>query len=186
MIRAATFLAAALLTGCSSGPGDIALCYPEMPQPSRILSDPVFSALKYHIHQSPNWHRPLASDLWADAKFEYTTGVQYASAPVRAPKSPEDFCAFSISMRFMLPPRPEDRRKLQVFAQSIASATKVDPSQLQARLAEVLDGADKFRERPLAGAASLEAGKLYHPARGGEFFMVTVEWPMPQEASPAR
>ena len=88
MTRAALVTLAFVLAGCSSGQGDIPLCYAEMPPPSRILTNPAFSELKYHIHQSPNWHRPHASDLWADAKFEYTTGVQYASAPGKEPKSP--------------------------------------------------------------------------------------------------
>lgn len=186
MTRAAAVLAVAVaLAGCSGGQEDVALCHAGMPPPSRILGDPAFGALRFHIHQSPNWHRPRSSDLWADAKFEYRTGVEYASAPVKEPKGPEDLCAFSISMRFMLPPGPEDRRKLQVFAESIAPGANVDAAQLEAKLAEVLDGGDKFRKRPLGGDVSFEAGKLFHPVRG-DFFMVTVEWPKPREASPAR
>ena len=180
-MRAAIALVAVALAGCSSGQTDIPLCYAGMPPPSRILSDPAFGALQYHIHQSPNWHRPHASDLWADAKFEYRTGLQYASAPVKEPKSPEDLCAFSIEMRFTLPPQPEDDRKLQVFAREVAPASGLDAATLEKKIREVLASGDKYRPRDLGGKARVRAGKLFHATRG-DFFLLTFTWARPDGA----
>jgi hypothetical protein len=180
-MRAGPFAALAVslaLAGCSSGGADPTPCYADMPRASSLLADPAFAAFTHHVNQPPNWHRPAGSDLWADARFDYASGLQYQSASVKDPKASDDLCAFAISMRFSIPPRDIDMRKLHAFAQAVAPAVKVDAAALEARLGEVLRSGDKFRPRESASQVAIEAGKLYHPTRG-DFFLVSLTWPTP-------
>jgi len=175
--RLAAAIVALILAGCSGG-SDPAVCYPEMPRASQLLADPAFAELKYHVHQEPNWNRPVGSDLWGDARFDYATGIQYLLVPAKDRKSVGDLCAFAVSMRFAIPPREVDQRKMRAFAQAVAPAAKVDAAAFEKQLAEVLRSGDKFRPRAMANPLALEAGKLFHPQRG-DFFLVTVTWPTP-------
>ena len=178
-MRIATLMGAVMvLAGCSAS-GDPPACHPGIPLASQLRQDPAFEALKFHVYQQPKPLKPIPYDVWADAKFEYLSALEYALATKKDAKSFGDECAYAVSLRFAYPGREIDRRKLTVFTQAVAPAAGMDAKTLEKSMLDVISSGDKYRPRKIEGKAEIEAGRLFHPTRG-DFFMFTVTWPKPE------
>ena len=180
MSRAALAAIVVVLSGCETPP-DVPPCEAGMPTASQLRTDPSFAELKYHAYQPSGAVRPVAHDIWADAKFEYGSAIEYAVVKRADAKSIGDDCAFAVSLRFLYPGRDVDRRKLKVFTQALAPAVGVDAGALDAAMLDTAASGDKYRARAIGAGGSkvaIEAGRLFHPTRG-EFFMMTATWPKP-------
>jgi len=174
---AALVAVATLLAACSSAKSGYPACDPAVPPPTKLLADPAFASLTFHKNDQYDVRRGFGYDLWADSKFEFRTGLEYALVPRPGGKTEDDLCSFGATLRFALPADEADRRKLSVFAHGV-TATAAEGDALAARLTQVLASGDKLRPRGMSGTAELEAGRLAHPSRG-DFFMVKLTWPKP-------
>jgi len=175
-------LAAALplaLAACSGGDfRETPPCYPEIPASRRILERVEFAPLRYHKRAEYMIQRTVGYDLWADTKFEYRAALEFTRVPAKNPRSYDDLCVSSVSLRLAAPAQERSQAMLRALVAEIAPAARMDAAKLQQQIASVTASSAKYREVAREGPVTVEAGMLAHPARG-EFFIVSFAWPRP-------
>lgn len=163
------------LAGCEMAPSEPPRCNPAMPAQAEFLRDPAFAPLTYHKRVEFDARRGNAYDLWADSKFEYSTGLQF-SLVSRGTTSQDRLCVQSVALKFALPPDRKQRERLRAFVLKAAASTKADAKRLEARLEELIARGEKYQSILKDASITVEAGAVTHAVRG-DFFVVTFAWP---------
>ena len=169
---AITLLAAAL-GGCGRDIGHEAACDARITTAPALLAQPAFSTLTHRTHTDFHVGSNIAYDLWADARFDYRSGLEFGLRPPAKADTLLERCVHYAGLRLMLPADAAQRAMLEAYLREVAPRARIDSAAVTTRVMEAFQSGDKYRSRLVQDGIEVQAGKLAHPNRG-EFFMVTI------------
>ena len=165
---------ALVVAGCGLGEREPPSCRAGIPSQQDLLGLPAFAPLTFHRRSTFDASRGAGFDLWADAKFEYKSALEFSHVPARNASAGARFCVDALSVKLALPMDEPRREMLRSFVKKVLGGT-ASAERLQAQLDELVAKKEKYRPIATEAGVSVEAGTLSHPNRG-ELFVVAFIW----------
>lgn len=171
MPRVALAIFALVLAACGMVSNEPAACRAGIASAHELLQLPVFAPLAYHKRVEFEIRRGMGYDVWADARFEYRSALEFSLVPRPGAANDDELCVQAVSLKIATPADDSRRALLRAFVRAAAERASTDAAALQSKLDEMMASGAPYRAIVREPELTVSAGHVSHPTRG-EFFVV--------------